>query len=103
MDLFEGMLFSQNGVLIFNVGLLVLGAYSWSRANRFWAKVVLSAPFFALHLGVLPSVIIGCELSLIGSTFCREAIWLFVVLPPFLFAFGIIQLTVYWVFNRQQA
>lgn len=100
MEVLETILFSELGVLIVNLGLLILGAYFWSQTNRFWAKVAMSAPMFALHFAVLPAVLIGCEFSLIENSFCRESIWLFVVIPPFIFGLGIIQLIVYLVMKR---
>lgn len=99
----EKILFSEIGVLTFNLGLIALGVYFWRQAQSFWAKVSMAAPMFAVHLGVLPTVIIGCELGLFGDTFCREAFWLLVALPPFFFAFGIVQLTLFCVLRRQKA
>jgi len=73
-----------------NVGVIVLGIRFLFLDEAKWIKYSLSCVMLAFHFIFFPCFLLGCKFDLIDKVTCREGGWLFILIPPPIFLFGII-------------
>jgi uncharacterized membrane protein len=85
-----------------NIGIILIGIYFLISAKTIIAKILSASPAIITYLLTPAAIILACHYEWADQTFCREAGFIYLIFPNYIFGFTIFQLLAYKVWFQHR-